>query len=153
VLAVNADGSVVRQSTAYENATITFPAPLDRVWPALQLSYAELGIQPTISDRAAGRYGNEGFIAPRRMLDRPLGEFFSCGAGLGGPLIDRGRLYVYMVTTLSAPAAGTTNAGTHVTARLMRNEGTSGEPIRCGSSGQLEEALRLRVEQHLGSKR
>jgi hypothetical protein len=153
VLAVNADGSVIRQSTAYENATITFAAPLDRVWPALQLSYADLDIQPTISDRPAGRYGNEGFVAPRRMLDRSLGEFFTCGSGLGGPLIDQGRLYIYMVTTLSPAAAGATNAGTHVTARLMRNEGTSGEPLRCSSTGQLEETLRLRIEQHLAAKR
>jgi len=152
VVAVNANGSVVRQSMASETATTTFPAPLDRVWTALVLSYADIGVDPTISDPASGRYGNEGFIAPRRLLDHPLGELFSCGSGLGGAHIDHGRLYVYMVTTVSPAGAGTTNAGTHVTAKLMRNEGTSNEPVRCSSSGRLEEALRLHVAQHLADK-
>jgi hypothetical protein len=151
VLAVNADGRVIRQSTSYEKEATVFSAPIDRVWTALQLGYAALGIQPTVSDRGAGRYGNEGFIAPRRMLDHSLGEFFTCGTGLGGPLIDQGRLYVYMVTTLTPSANGATTGATHLTARLQRNEGTSAEPIRCGSTGQLEEALRLQVEKQLAA--
>jgi hypothetical protein len=152
VVAVNNDGSVVRQSTSYENAITAFAASIDRVWPALQLSYADLGITPTIAERTSGRYGNEGFIAPRRILDRPLAEFFHCGAGLGGPLIDQGRLNVYMVTTLLPSDGGSTNATTYVTARLIRNEGTSGEPIRCGSTGKLEEALRTGIEQRIATK-
>ena len=80
VLAVNADGRVVRQSTSYEKEAMVFGAPIDRVWSALQVGYAALGIQPTVADRTAGRYGNEGFIAPRRMLDHSLGEYFTCGS-------------------------------------------------------------------------
>ena len=72
---------------------------------------------------------------------------------LGGPLIDQGRLYVYMVTTLTPAAGGATNGATHLTARLQRNEGTSAEPIRCGSTGQLEEALRQQVEKQLAATR
>jgi hypothetical protein len=151
VLTVNADGRVVRQSTSYETEATAFAAPIDRVWTALQAGYATLGIPPTVADRGAGKYGNEGFIAPRRMLEHSLGEYFTCGTGLGGPLIDQGRLYVYMVTTLTpAPGGGTTGA-THLTARLQRNEGTSAEPIRCGSTGQLEEALRKQVEKQLAT--
>jgi hypothetical protein len=153
VLAVNADGRVVRQSTSYEKEATVFAAPIDRVWTALQLGYATLGIQPTVADRAAGRYGNEGFVAPRRMLDHALADYFTCGTGLGGPLLDQGRLYVYMVTTLTPAADGTTHGATHLTARLQRNEGTSAEPIRCGSTGQLEEALRLQVEKQLAAPR
>ena len=153
VLAVNADGQVVRQSTSYEKEAMVFGAPIDRVWSALQVGYAALGIQPTVADRTAGRYGNEGFIAPRRMLDHSLGEYFTCGTGLGGPMIDQGRLYVYMVTTLTPAASGTTNGATHLTARLQRNEGTSAEPIRCASTGQLEEALRQQVEKQLATMR
>jgi hypothetical protein len=153
VLAVNADGRVVRQSTSYEKEATVYAAPIDRVWIALQLAYAALGIQPTVVDRATGRYGNEGFIAPRRMLEHSLGEYFTCGTGLGGPLIDQGRLYVYMVTTLTPAATGGTSGATHLTARLQRNEGTSAEPIRCGSTGQLEEALRQQVEKQLAATR
>jgi hypothetical protein len=39
-------------------------------------------------DPAAGRYRNGRFTAPRRMVGRPLAEFFSCGLGLTGPYID-----------------------------------------------------------------
>ena len=149
ILVVDSDGKVIRQSTADENARITFAAPLDRVWPAIRLAYDDLGLEPTVSDRSSGRYGNAGFIAPRRMMGRPLGEFFSCGSGLTGPLIEAGRLHANVVSTLIDDGKGGTIVLTHVSASLKRNDGTSTNPITCSSTGALEEYIRSATEKRL----
>ncbi len=40
---------------------------------------------------------------------------------------------------------------TRVSGFLRRNEGTSGEPLRCTSTGKLEETFRMRIERHLSA--
>ena len=149
VLAVDSDGRVIRRSTADENARVSFAAPPDKVWPALVLAYADVGIEPSVADRAQGRYGNGKFTAPRRMGGRPLADFFSCGSGLTGPYIDQGRLTANVVTTIQPGPDGTTSAITYSSGSLRRNEGTSTDPIVCASTGALEEFLRRRVEARL----
>jgi hypothetical protein len=152
VLAVDSDGRVIRRSTADENARVSFTAPADKVWPAMVLAYADLNIDPSVADRAIGRYGNGSFTAPRRMGGRPLAEFFSCGSGLTGPYIDSGRLTANVVTTIQPAADGTTTAVTYASGSLRRNEGTSTDPIVCASTGALEELLRKRIEARLAGR-
>lgn len=152
VLAVDSDGRVIRRSTADENARTSFNASMDKVWPALILSYADLGIQPSVADRAAGRYGNGNFLAPRRIGGRPLSDFFSCGSGLTGPYIDSGRLMANLVTTLQPAPDGTTTAVTYASGTLRRNDGASSEPIVCASTGALEEQLRRGIEARLAGR-
>ena len=150
VLAVDANGEVIRRSTGDENARVTIAAPIDKVWPALVLAYADMGIDPSVADRGAGRYGNNNFTAPRRINGRPLGEFFSCGSGLTGPYIDSGRLTANVVTTVqAAPDGASTIASTYATGTLRRNDGTSADPISCASTGALEEALRKGIERRI----
>jgi hypothetical protein len=153
ILAVDANGTVIRRSTADENARVTIAAPIDKVWPALVLAYADLGIDPSVADRGAGRYGNGNFTAPRRINGRPLGEFYNCGSGLTGPYIENGRLTANVVTTVQpGPNAGTTLASTYASGTLRRNDGTSTDPIVCASTGALEEALRLAIERRLAGR-
>jgi hypothetical protein len=149
IVAIEADGRVLRQSTSDEMAEMAFSAPIDRVWTALQLSYADLGIAPTVADRAKGIYGNGGFLMPRKILERPIGEYFRCGFGMAGPLIDQGRLNATVLTTITATAPSVTTASTRVSAMLIRNDGVSSDPLRCASTGKLEEALRTGVEKRL----
>jgi hypothetical protein len=149
ILVVDRDGTVVRQSTADENARAVIAAPLAQVWPAILLAYSDLGIEPTVSDRAAGRYGNAGFVAPRRIMGRPLGEFFHCGSGMTGPLIDMGRLYANVVSALADDGAGGTVVVTHVSGTLRRNDGTSTDPINCSSTGALEEYIRQSTQKRV----
>lgn len=152
VLAVDSDGRVIRRSTADENARTSFKASMDKVWPALILGYADLGIEPSVADREAGRYGNGNFVAPRRLAGRPLSDFFSCGSGLTGLYIDSGRLMANVVTTLQPAPDGTTTAVTYASGTLRRNDGTSTEPIVCASTGALEEQLRGGIEARLAGR-
>ena len=150
VLAVDANGDVIRRSTADEHSRFTVAAPIDKVWPALVLAYAEMGIEPAVVDREAGRYGNANFQAPRRINGRPLAQFYHCGSGLTGPNIDSGRLTANVVTTLRpGTEPGPTLASTYATGTLRRNDGTSTDPIVCASTGALEESLRQSIERRL----
>jgi len=153
VLAIDSDGRVLRRSTADENARASFAAPIDKVWSALVLSYTDLGIDPSVADRAVGRYGNGSFVAPRRIAGRPLGNYFSCGSGLTGPYIDSGRLTANVVTTLQVAPDSSTIAVTYASGTLRRNDGSSTDPIVCASTGALEEQLRKGVESRLTGKR
>jgi hypothetical protein len=116
------------------------------------LAYADAGIEPSVADRAVGRYGNGNFTAPRRMGGRPLAEYFSCGSGLTGPYIDQGRLSANVITTIQPAPDGTTTAVTYASGSLRRNEGTSTDPIVCASTGALEEFLRKRIEARLAGR-
>ena len=152
ILAVDTDGRVIRRSTADENARATIAAPIDKVWPALVLAYADMGIDPSVADRGAGRYGNGNFLAPKRIAGRNLGEFFNCGSGLTGPYIENGRLTANVVTTVQAGPDGTTTlASTYASGTLRRNDGTSTDPIVCSSTGALEEALRRGIEKRVAA--
>ena len=149
VLAVNAEGKVIRQSTVDEHSGAKFAAPMDKVWRALVASYADLGIDPTISDPATGRYGSAGFVAPRRMMGRPIAQFFDCGSTLTGLVVDAGRVTAVVITTLSSLSDSTTAASTHVSGTLRRNDGSSGDPVVCSSTGMIEEHLRTATEKRL----
>lgn len=153
VLAVDANGDVIRRSTADEHSRVTVAAPIDKVWPALVLAYADLGIEPAIADRAAGRYGNANFPAPRRLNGRPLAQFYNCGSGLTGSNIDNGRLTANVVTSLQPGSdAGSTVVTTYVTGTLRRNDGTSTDPIVCASTGAIEESLRQGIERRVSGQ-
>ena len=150
VLAVDSDGTVIRRSSD-DKARLTFAAPVDKVWSALVLAYAELGIQPTVAARAEGRYGNTGFIMPKRIGKRPIGDFFQCGSGMAGPYVDAGRLTANVLTSIQSTSNGSTIGTTHVSGSLRRNEGASADPIICASTGAIEEQIRKSIERRLGA--
>ncbi len=151
VLVVDTDGSVVHQSTLDENAHVTFAAPAARVWPALVSAYTTLGILPTTNDRATGQYGNAGFLVPRRIVGRPIAEFFSCGSGITGPRIDNGRVYGVVMSVVTDNGSGGSSVITHVSGTLRPNDGAASDPIVCASTGALEELLRKNIQQALDS--
>ena len=147
VLVVGADGSIVRQSTADQNSRSTFALPPAKVWPALVAAYTTLGIQPTKNDRAAGQYGNAGFLVPRRIVGRPIAEFFGCGNGITGPRIDNGRVYGNVMSTLADDGSGGSVVITYVSAYLTPNSGSASDPIACASTGALEQLLQKNIQQ------
>ena len=149
VLVIDTDGNVLRQSTGDERSRFTFNAPIDQVWRALATSYADLGIPPTIADRVTGRFGTLGFVMPSRLMKKPIDHFFDCGSTLTGPMVSAGQVTAIVVTTLSALSDSTTSAVTRVTGTLRRNDGFSGDPVVCASTGAIEDDLRRATELRL----
>jgi hypothetical protein len=149
ILVVGSDGNAVHQTATDETSHADLKAPIAQVWPAIALAYTELGIAPSVSDRATWSYGNAGFVAPKRMQNRPLVDFFNCGSGMTGPLVNSGRVFATVITTLTANATGGTSAATHVTATVRSNDGTSTSAVTCASTGAIEEYIRLATEKRL----
>jgi hypothetical protein len=151
VLAVDETGKIMRQTTADEHSTVVFPASKAKVWKALVASYAELGVDPTIADPATGTYGNTAFLVPKRVMGRAIGQFFDCGSGMTGALVDAGRVTATVVTTLTALSDSTTSASTHVTGSLRRNDGVASNALVCSSTGSIEEHIRTATLKRLES--
>ena len=153
ILAVDGAGKVIRQSTTDEHSTAAFAAPMERVWRALVSSYAEAGIDPTISDPGMGRHGSASFVVPRRLLDKPVWQYFDCGVGLNGRLAENGRITALVITTLLPQPDGTTSASTQVSASLRRTDSATGTLLTCASTGALEEFLRGAIAKRLSVAR
>lgn len=152
VVVVQDGGAVLRQTTGDEISRAHFDAAPDKVWAAVIGAYMTVGIPANVSDRAAGKYGNGGFLAPREMNNHRIGEYFSCGQGITGPLIDRGRVVATVITTVSANASGGTDAQTWVTGNLRQNDGSSSGTSTCNSTGRLEEDIRVAIAARLATR-
>ncbi|MEO8620347.1 MAG: hypothetical protein ABI625_04720 [bacterium] len=150
IVAVDDGGVVIRQSTDDQFTTAAFAAPRDKVWHALLAAYAEAGIAPSLTDPAAGKYGNTAFAVPRRVMNRPISQFFNCGDGTTGRLVDNGQVTALIVTTLTSLPDGTTSASTQVKASLRRTDSAMGRLLNCSSSGALEEFLGTSIRKQLG---
>jgi len=150
LIAVDESGGVIRQSTDDQFTHATFAAPRDKVWHALLAAYAEAGIEPSLSDPATGKYGNTAFAVPRRVMNRPISQFFNCGEGSTGRLVDNGQVTALIVTTLTSLPDGTTSASTQVKAALRRTDSSMGRLLNCSSSGALEEFLSTSIRKQLG---
>ncbi|MDB4906065.1 MAG: hypothetical protein JWO05_849 [Gemmatimonadetes bacterium] len=148
---VSDNGSPIRQA-ATEMARAQINAPLSRVWPALVASYAALGIDPTVSDAAAGTYGNQGFRMPSRLRDRPVQDYFDCGTSLGN-LGSSGHVVARVESQLTAVSDSATTVVTVVRGRYRSDAGTSNSLVECASRGVLEEYLRVDITRRLAQAR
>ena len=146
---VDERGNIVFARGLDERLRATIVGTVNRVFDAVAASYTELGIPPTLVDRAEHRYGNVGFVVPNSFAGGRVDQYFDCGADLTGALAGRGRLVAAVVTTLTAQDSMTTLAATQVTGTLRRADGTSTRPVTCASTGLLEEQLRQVVERRL----
>lgn len=151
VVMVQDGGAVLRQNTGDEISRTHFDATPDKVWAAVAAAYMTVGIPANVVDRANGKYGNGGFIAPRQMNSRRIADYFSCGQGITGPLIDRGRVVATVITTVSASSGGGTDAQTWVTGVLRQNDGSSSGVNQCNTTGRLEEDLRAAIAAKLAT--
>ena len=141
-------GNLIKQ-TVNESTRSVLPAPPARVWGALVAAYGQLGISPTVADRAGGLYGNRAFVFSARLNDRPSSDFFSCGSGLGGVFGSTGRLTADVQSRISPQGEGSTVLLTHVSGRFRSNEGTSTSPITCESTGEIEQFLLREIKRML----
>ncbi len=113
------------------------------VWEILPGVYEQLQIPVTLSDPGRKELGNRGYRA-RRIEGSRMSKYFRCGIGMLGALADDYHITLSVVTRLTKDPEGGTHILTTVDA-IGRPRATSGNPLRCESSGVLE----LRVAQLL----
>jgi hypothetical protein len=123
----------------------------DRVWPALQAAYGELGLPVGAADGAAHALASGRVAVNRRFNGEPASAFLDCGRTMSGePAADAYRV-VLTVRSVLAPArgGGATELRTSVDASARNPEGTSASPVRCASTGRLEGRIADRVRLRL----
>ena len=119
----------------------TIEAKLVEVWEILPSVYERLEIPVTLSDPGRKELGNRGYRA-RRIEGARMSKYFRCGTGMMGALADDYDITLSVLTLLADEPGGGTKILTTVDA-FGRPRATSGNPLRCESTGVLE----LRVAQ------
>ena len=120
---------------------ITVKAKPEIAWTKMTAVYAEVGLPVNMYVDASRQIGARGVRARGRLGNVRLSQLVSCGADVTGE--DKANSYEITFDVASAIGAapdGNTHVMTMVTAS-GRPMATSGEPVRCTTTGQLEKRI------------
>ncbi len=121
-------------------APTLLPAPLDEAWDALLVALPAVGVPVTTVHEASWTAGNQVLNLRRRLGDRPLSNFLTCGGSAGvAEIADSYAVTMGVLATLT-PAEGGTRLQVQV-AGSAKDPFTSVPARHCVSRGRLEAAL------------
>ena len=124
------------------STSIVIPEPRDDVLAAVVEAYEKVGIPVATIDPAAGLVANPAFRVSRRLADRRVSAFVSCGtASQGGRAADRYPVEMDISTRVEPLSADTSRVTTRLSAWARNPSGASSERIRCSSRGTLEQGI------------
>ena len=150
VVMIDENGRPFRSS---QNGTVSsFEAPMDSVWNAVLAAYSALDMEATTVDKPGRTVARNRLVMRRTFNGSRLSTFFNCGDDIvSGPNANNGEITATVVSHLEQTGSATA-VTMMVTASIRLFTGTSGGPIRCGSTGQLEERLRGEIGKQLGTR-
>jgi hypothetical protein len=131
----------------------TVQAPPERVWAVLPTVYEGLNIPVGTIDPNARLIGNRRVqVRSGRVATGRATTYLNCGnTGLGAPIADSYEVHMSVLTQLVPSDGGTTQVQTSVEGNATQR-GVSGAPVRCASSGRLEEQIAAAIRQQLQSR-
>lgn len=112
-------------------------------YEALPAAYAELRLPLAGRDDASRLVESERVVLRGTLAGQPVSRFLDCGVTAGGPAANVYRVELRVRTTVAATTAGA-QLVTEVQGTAS-NPTTSSPPIRCASTGLLEDRLAERV--------
>ena len=110
---------------------------IDKAWGAVPAVYGELGIQPTLVDSKQHVFGNAGANYRRRLGSTRMSRYFDCGSTAGISNADDYDLLIRVITQI-IPADGGLSAIRTQAEATGHATATSGQVVRCASTGALE---------------
>ena len=120
----------------------TLAAPADRAWPAVAAAYDDQKLPVTLRVDAQRQIASQGKRFRSTLGGTRLGLLFNCGsAAAGGDAADSYELTIDVATTVRPSADASQTSVQTVASALAKPVMTSGEPVRCVSTGRLEEKL------------
>jgi hypothetical protein len=134
------------QSTTDVSDRFGIKAPVDKAFDALTGAFRDVGVEPTQINGALHQVGNPGFQRTGKLGNTPLSAYFECGSDMTGLRANRDRITIALSATVLAVAGGTSEVRTQLTASSRNMMGSSTDAIACGSTGKLEQALRVATE-------
>ena len=139
----------VRTTADNRSTDAVYSASADAVWRVLPLVFDSIGIKLTTMDSQGRTLGAQNARTRRRLGGEAMSRSLSCGVGVTGE--DNANSYDVYLTVMSAvEAQGTDRAllRTWVQASA-RPTATSGDAVRCGSTGWLERRIADQVAKRL----
>jgi len=117
---------------------MTIGAPPAVVWAAIKKAHEAFMIPVTVDNPAAHQIGNTNFYKTRVLAGQPMTNFIDCGAGMEGPKAATYRIYMSLLTVLTADASGKTTLQTTFVPVGQDMSGGASDRIPCGSNGRFE---------------
>ena len=128
------------------SASLLVPgSPMD-IFKKTGEAYKALKIPTNLADSSAGQFGNSGFTQNGSLAGRRMSSWIRCGEGITGPNADSWRVSIAILSAVERVAKDRTRLRTVVVASARNMAGGSSAPILCSTSGQLEEAINLKVQ-------
>ncbi len=128
------------------------PAAPGRVWEVLPAAYEELKLPVTMRTNEQRQLGSQGRRVRGSIGGTRMSLMFSCGVGAtGGDAADSYELTIDVVSQVVAGATPNESLVRTMASGIAKPLMTSGEPVRCVSSGRLEEKVAAAVVKRLGS--
>jgi hypothetical protein len=113
---------------------------VDQAWAAIPTVFGELGIDPNVIDSRQHVYGNAGTNYRRSLGKQRMSHYFDCGTTTGISNADQYDILVRVITQIIPAEAGLSALRTQVEA-TGHATATSGQVVRCASTGALEERI------------
>ena len=113
-------------------------------------AYKAMKIPTNLVDSLAGQFGNSGFTQTGSLAGRRMSSWIRCGEGITGPNADSWRVSIAILSAVERVTKDTTRLRTLVVASARNMAGGSSAPMLCTTSGQLEEAINLKVQSLAG---
>ena len=131
----------------------TIQAPVERVWAVLPAVYEQLQIPVGTIDPSARVIGNRKLQSKSgRIAGQRASSYLSCGStAIGGPVADSYQVNGSLITSLQPGQAGSTQVQTSLEASATQR-GVSSAPVRCATTGQLEQRIATLIQQQLAAR-
>jgi hypothetical protein len=113
---------------------------VDKAWAAIPTVFGELGIDPNVVDSRQHVFGNAGTTRRGKLGTQRLSRYFDCGATTGISNADQYDVVVRVITQIIPAEAGLSALRSQVEA-TAHPSATSGQVVRCASTGALEERI------------
>ena len=120
----------------------------EQVWAVLPSVYDQLKVKPETVDASARLIGNRRIVANGKIAGSRASDFLECGTSVGGPIADSYQINLSLTTEVALGQAGMSELRTSVQGTATQR-GVSGAPVRCATTGRLEQRIANLVRMQL----
>jgi hypothetical protein len=135
---IYSDGGGTIMADRPRSSMATIAAPPTKVWLAAKKVYADLDVPVTVETPAAHQLGNPNFFKSRQFAGEPMTSFVDCGSGMTGPKAASYRIYMSLLTEITADGKGGTTVQTTFVPMGQDVSVGSTDRIPCATTGRLE---------------
>lgn len=149
VIQQNGSTTDIRLSSDNGPVSDMVPGAVSHVWPALVAAYQSFGFPVQQIDGMSHVIGAANVRLPHRLAGERLSTYFDCGMDMTGAIADSHVIEMTIQVAAAQQSADSTVVAAKVSAAAYATQGTSTDPVRCSTRGELErrivEAVRKKV--------